>query len=292
MNVTLRQLEVFTAIASHGSVTHAAEAVAMTQAAASMALAELERQLDAQLFDRVGRRLLLNDTGRLLLTQAQEVLDRARDFEALAHGPAFDLHLGASVTIGNHLLPGLLAQIKTQHPAGRVRVSRFNTEQVVEQLLAFRIDLGFIEGPALHQDLRHFAWRRDRLVPFAAPAHPLSGRRLQPSDLADAEWIVREHGSGTREIFERASTACGLAPRIALELEQPEAIRQCVRAGLGIGCLSELELEEAFAAGSLVPLDVPALAMPREMHIVMHRHKHAGKGILAVLDCCGIPMPA
>lgn len=289
MKITLRQLEVFSAVASQGSVTRAAGEVALTQAAASMALADLERQLGVSLFDRIGRQLLLNDTGRLLLARARDVLDRAHDIENIAQGPAFDLHLGASVTIGNHLLPGLIATLRQRSPEGRIRVSRFNTEQVVEHLLAFRIDLGFIEGPDHHPDLCHYPWRQDRLLAFSAPDHPLAGRELSLQDLADSEWIVREPGSGTREVFERACVAAGYTPRIAFELEQPEAIRQCVRAGLGLGCLSELELEEAFHAGSCVPLKLPDLPMPRDLQIVMHRQKYRSRGIVSVLEACGIP---
>jgi len=293
MKITLRQLEVFNAIASHAQVTRAAQALAMTQAAASMALAELEQQLGVGLFDRIGRQLLLNDTGRLLLTRARDVLDRVHDIETLAHGQdsVFDLHLGASVTIGNHLLPGLIASLKHRYPNGKLQISRYNTEQVLAHLQAFTIDLGFIEGPLVEDErFRRFPWQQDRLVIFAAPAHPLAARTLTPADLAGAEWIVREHGSGTREVMERACADCGLRLRIALELEQPEAIRQCVVAGLGIGCLSELELVDALRAGSLVALDTPFLDMRRNLDVVIHRQKFISHGVGAVLRACGITL--
>ena len=111
MKITLRQLEIFTAIVSHGHVTRAAETISMTQSAASTALAELEQQLGTTLFDRIGRQLLLNEAGRQLLPKALDVLDRIREIEATTQSRelAFDLRLGASLTIGNHLLPPLLA---------------------------------------------------------------------------------------------------------------------------------------------------------------------------------------
>ena len=112
MKVTLRQLEVFVAIATHGQVTRAADAVAMTQSAASMALGELEQQLDITLFDRVGRQLLLNEAGRQLLPKAIDVLERVREIESASSGGehSFDLQLAASLTVGNHLMPRLLAE--------------------------------------------------------------------------------------------------------------------------------------------------------------------------------------
>lgn len=130
MKITLRQLEIFAAIANHGHVTRAAEAVAMTQSAASMALAELEQQLGTPLFDRIGRQLRLNETGRQLLPKALDVIDRVRDIETapLNQELAFDLDLGASLTTGNHLLPDLLAELRRRHPQGRARLSLKNTE--------------------------------------------------------------------------------------------------------------------------------------------------------------------
>lgn len=289
MKITLRQLEVFAAVAGHGQVTRAAEAVALTQSAASMALADLERQLAVQLFDRVGRQLLLNEAGRQLLPRALEVLDRVREIEAGAGGgAAFDLHLGASLTIGNHLLPPLVAELQRRHPQGRVQLALHNTERVLADLLAFRVDLGFVEGPVQEPRLRHFPWRPDRLQVFAAPGHPLAGRSAAPAELAGEAWVLRERGSGTREVFDRALAGATLVPRVALELEQPEAIRQCVRAGLGLGCLSRLELQDAFRAGWLAPVDTPALHLERDFQILMHADKHLSPGLRAVLSLCGI----
>lgn len=294
MKITLRQLEIFSAIASHGQVTRAAQAVAMTQAAASMALADLESQLGCLLFDRTGRQLLLNDTGRLLLGRAREVIERVQEIETLAQGqdPVFDLEIGASVTIGNHLLPALIASLRQRYPHSRIHVARLNSEHVLGELRAHRIDLGFIEGPASGEDLLRLPWREDRLMLFAAPGHPLAGRTLKRTDLADCDWITREPGSGTREVMDRACAAAGLAPQIAFELEQPEAIRQCVKAGLGIGCLSALELVDALRAGSLHALDTPFLDMRRSLDIVIHRRKFLSPGLRAVFEACGVAAPS
>ena len=290
MKITLRQLEVFAAIASHGHVTRAAETVAVTQSAASMALAELEQQLGTPLFDRVGRQLHLNESGRQLLPKALEVIDRVRDIEAAPRSQelAFDLHLDASLTTGNHLLPGLLAELQRRHPQGKVRLSLKNTEQVIADLTHFRVDLGFVEGLAQDPRLRRYHWHNDRLCVFAAPTHPLAGKNATHDELRQAAWILREKGSGTREVFDRARANTMLPITAALELEQPEAIRQCVRAGLGLGCLSILELKDAFQAGWLAPVHTPFLNLDREFQILIHRDKHLSPGIRAVLALCGV----
>lgn len=290
MKISLRQLEIFAAIANHGHVTRAASAVAMTQSAASMALAELEQQLDTPLFDRIGRQLRLNESGRQLLPRALDVLDRVREIETVTRQGdlAFDLKLGASLTTGNHLLPGLLAELRKRHPQGQIRLSLKNTEQVVADLTHFRIDLGFVEGPVQDERLvRHF-WHQDRLCVFAAADHPLAGKAATHEDLREATWILRERGSGTREVFDRARSNALLPITAAFELEQPEAIRQCVRAGLGLGCLSILELKDAFQAGWLAPVDTHFLNLERQFQVLIHREKHLSPGIRAILALCGV----
>ena len=290
MKITLRQLEVFAAIANHGHVTRAAESIAMTQSAASTALSELEQQLGTLLFDRIGRQLRLNEPGRQLLPKALDVLDRVREIESASDGGqlAFDLDLGASLTIGNHLLPALLAELGRRHPRGRVRLSLKNTEQVVADLLAYRIDLGFVEGPVQDERLQRHVWHQDRLSVFVASDHPLAGKTATHDDLKEVSWILREKGSGTRDVFDRALASASLPRRIAFELEQPEAIRQCVRNGLGIGCLSTLELRDAFQSGWLAPVTTPFLNLERQFQVVLHRDKHLSPGLRAVLALCGV----
>ncbi|MDO6387856.1 LysR substrate-binding domain-containing protein [Uliginosibacterium sp. 31-12] len=290
MRITLRQLDVFCAIARHGQVTRAAQAVAMTQAAASMALADLERQLGCTLFDRVGRQLVLNASGRLLAGRAREVLDRVAEIEYLAQErePVFDLHVGASVTIGNQLLPGLVAQMRKRWPKAHVQISRLSSRDLIAHLKAHQIDLGFLEGSFSDDAIQRYPWRQDRLCVFAAPDHPLAGRALSAEDFHGVPWVVREQGSGTRDVMTQACEEAGFTALIDLELEQPEAIRQCVKAGLGVGCLSELELADAFQAGSLKRLDTPFLDMPSRLDIVTLRDRYLSAGPRALLELCGI----
>ena len=290
MKITLRQLEIFSAIATHGQVTRAAEAVAMTQSAASMALAELEQQLDTPLFDRGGRQLMLNEAGRQLLPKALDILDRVREIEATTGNSAFsfDLHLAASLTVGNHLMPDLLAELSVRHPGSHLRLSLKNTEHVIEDLLAYRIDMGFVEGLVQDERLQCFFWQPDRLCVFVHAGHPLAGKTATMEDMKNFPWILREKGSGTREVFDRALANASLTARVAFELEQPEAIRQLIRTGLGVGCLSLLELRDAFQAGWLAPVDTPFLNLERKFQVVLHRNKHLSPGIRAILAQCGI----
>ena len=162
MHLSLRQLQIFRAIALTGSTTAAALAVPLSQSAASAALKELERALGARFFDRVGKRLLLNDNGRALLPMALAVLDGAQNLEAAfrsnTQALAIELHLFASTTIGNYILPALLARFREQVPAARLELQIGNTLDVANAVRDFETDLGFIEGPCHAKDIVVVPW--------------------------------------------------------------------------------------------------------------------------------------
>ena len=181
MRITLRQLELFTAICQEQTVTAAAARVGLSQAATSQALGELENLLERKLFDRRGRRLLLNAAGRRLLPPAIEVLDRIRDIESSGARHSVNLALYASLTAGNYMLPAIISRFARTHPDSRFHVSIGNTEQVAESLRRFESDAGWIEGMVEDDALLAFPWREDPLVIVAAPIIPwrADGRRLK-----------------------------------------------------------------------------------------------------------------
>src|SRR6202046_3672749 len=207
MRLSLRQLQIFRAIPLSGSTTAAALSVPLSQSAASAALKELERVLGARFFDRVGKRLLLNDNGRTLLPMALAVLDGAQSLETAflsnARALPVELHIFASTTIGNYILPALLARFKEVVPAARLELQIGNTLDVVTAVSDFETDVGFIEGPCHAKDIIVVPWLEAELVIAVSPAHPLAKaakrRKLRVAELAAAEWLLREVGSGTRE---------------------------------------------------------------------------------------------
>lgn len=290
MRYTLRQLEVFLATARAENITRAAESLAMSQSAASGALKELEQQFDVALFDRAGKRLKLNELGRVLLPRAQGLLEQAGELERVlaSHTEMGELKVGATLTIGNYLAVGIMARYMSEVPGGRVVLEVDNTAHIADAVLHFRLDIGLIEGELQHPDLDVTPWRDDELVVFCSPAHPLAeqGVLATNDELLAATWILREQGSGTRQTFDRAMH--GLLPRmnILLELQHTEAIKRAVEAGLGIGCLSRVTLAEAFRRGSLVPLTVPGRDFRRRFYFVLHRQKYRSRGIERWLELC------
>ena len=277
MKLTLRQLEIFVAVARLQSVSRAADKLALSQSAASAALSELERQFDMQLFDRVGKRIRLNELGSSVLPHAAELIDRARELEGAfqAQDAAGELHVGATLTIGNYLGTLIVSDFMQRHPGSRVTLAVENTAHIIAKVASFELDLGLVEGRCQHPDIEVMHWGDDALDVFAAPDHPLAKkRRLTPTDFARADWIVREPGSGTRETFDLAVAGVLASVNIKLELSHTEAIKRAVESGLGIGCISRLALREAFRRGSLVKLKTPFLKMDRQFLILVHKQKY------------------
>ncbi|MCW8193999.1 LysR family transcriptional regulator [Proteobacteria bacterium 005FR1] len=277
MRYTLRQLEIFLATAHHENLSKAAESLAMSQSAASGALKELEQQFEIQLFDRVGKRLKLNDFGRVLQPRAEELIERARELESTLgrHMEGGPIKVGATLSIGNYLAVPLIARYMDENPGSRITLEVANTAAVSQKVLRYDLDMGLIEGEVNHPDLDIRAWRDDELVVFCSPRHPLAKRgTLVDRDLREARWILREAGSGTRQAFDRAMHDLLPELRIMLELQHTEAIKRAVEGDMGLGCLSRVTLVDAFAQGRLVPLAVPQRNLSRSFYLILHRQKY------------------
>jgi len=290
MRYTLRQLEVFLAVARAESVSQAARELHMSQSAASGSLADLERQFGVQLFDRFGKRLQTSQLGRSLRPRAEALLERARELESTLEKQkdVGQLRIGATLTIGNYLAVPLMARFMREQPGAALTLSVANTEEIARQVENFEIDVGLVEGELERADLQLTPWRDDELVVFCAPDHPLARRRvLDDDDLRAASWIVRERGSGTRQAFDRAMR--GLLPelQIALALQHTEAIKGAVQAGLGIGCISRIALVDAFQHGTLRACRVPHRDFRRQFYFLLHKQKYRGPAIERWLELCG-----
>ncbi|MFO7527736.1 MAG: LysR family transcriptional regulator [Marinobacter sp.] len=290
MKFSFRQLEVFLAAAHFQNITRAADSLAMSQSAASSALKELENQFDIQLFDRVGKRLQLNELGRLYRPKVESVLAQARELEQAfsKHSEVGALKVGATLTIGNYLAVGVMAQYMNTPTRPRVSLEVANTSTIARRVKDFELDIGLIEGEMQSSELEMIPWREDELVVFCSPTHPLTRKgMLTDDDLRQATWIMREQGSGTRQSFERGMH--GLLPdlNVLLELEHTEAIKRAVEADLGIGCLSQVVLVDAFRRGSLVPLEVPQhRRFDRQFYFILHKQKYRSAGIDAWMELC------
>ncbi|MET0382726.1 MAG: LysR family transcriptional regulator [Burkholderiaceae bacterium] len=298
MRITLRQLAIFAAVADAGSTTAAGQRVALSQSATSAALNELENVLDARLFDRVGTRLLLNDTGRALLPQARAVLDGAAGIErefglGAADGAAMaaaPIRVGASTTIGNYLLPAMIASYRRAWQDAHVDVRIAHTTDIAGAVARLEVDLGLIEGPCHEPEVQVQPWREEELVIVCAPDHPLlrgdATRRLGVGALRQVAWLLREPGSGTREAVEHA-----LQPHLhqmleGMHLGGTEAIKQAAAEGLGFTCLSLFAVQDLITLGRLVRVETTLPRLTRRFYLIQHRRKQFSKNLARFIAHC------
>jgi len=288
INITFKQLNVFATVARNTNLTLAAEKLFLSKPAVSISLKELEKQLNRTLFDRLPNSLRLNTNGEKLLILADELLARAQLLESLFDGEALsgELKIGCSKSIGNHVLPELLAGFRQHSGHKEQQVKILNSEDVCRKLANFELDIGLIEADIPRKGQVHLPWWQDRMCLIAATDHPLCQRtRLSYGDLSGQNWILREIGSGSRDIF----TQC-LAPNLnqwnmALELNDSEAIINAVSTGLGLACVSELTAKWALDDNRVkeLPLDV---VITHPLFITYQQHKYKTPVFEAFLKYC------
>ncbi|NDJ57074.1 LysR family transcriptional regulator [Enterobacteriaceae bacterium 4M9] len=286
MHITLRQLEVFAEVLKSGSTTQASQMMALSQSAVSAALADLENQLGVQLFDRVGKRLVVNEHGRLLYPRTVALLEQASEIEQLFREDNGAIRVYASSTIGNYILPEAIARYRRDFPTLPLELSVGNSQDVINAVMDFRVDIGLIEGPCHTPDIVTEPWLEDELVVFAAPGAALLNEPVTLESLANAPWILREQGSGTREIVDYLLLAHLPRLRLAMELGNSEAIKHAVRHGLGVSCLSRRVIEEQLQSGTLVEVPVPLPRLVRTLYRIHHRQKHLSSALLRFLRYC------
>ncbi|BBK38642.1 transcriptional regulator [Allostella sp. ATCC 35155] len=254
------QLRAFHAVAVEGSFTRAAARLGVTQPTLSAQVKTIEDHCGAALFDRLGRRIALTDFGRRLL----DVTQRLADAEAAATELIDDARtlrtgrLRVAADSPYHVAP-LLAAFHRRYPGVQAVLSIGNAETVREDLMHFAADLAILadipDDPRLHA----VPCGRHRVVIVVPREHPWAGGGpIRPQELAGQPMVLREAGSVTRRLFETRLAAAGIAPRIVMEIESREAVREAVAAGIGLGVVSEAEFG-ADARLAMVPVDDPLL---------------------------------
>lgn len=299
---TLRQWEVFCAIAQSGSTVAAAGALGLSQSAVSAALQQLESGMGAPLFARVGKRLALNELGRSLWPEAQNLLERAQVLEQAARtaSPAAPvlLRLAASTTIANHVLPAILADFMQRHAQVRFEVVIGNTREVAQAVGDARVDLGFIEGASHWPTLEVQPWRDDELVLLAGAGDPLVAHAqaapLTVDELRACRWLLREEGSGTREAVEYAVLAHLHEWAVAAVLGSSEAIctvlahgaGQGAGQGAGISCLSRVIAQPWIDRGELAIVASSLPPVRRQLSLLQRRGKQRTPLLQALVQAC------
>lgn len=282
MNITLKQIKVFQAVARHLSFTRASEELHLTQPAVSMQIKQLERVVGLPLFEQIGKRVHLTDAGEEMARYSRAVLGMLEEagqvLEDLRGQEGGRLRISVAST-ANYFAPRLLAAFCQRYPKVQVSLDVTNRERLLKALTDNSTDLVIMGTPPASMELTAESFMDNPLVAIAAPSHPLAGKRKIPLErLQEETFLIRERGSGTRSAIERFFVERGLLLSTTMEMSSSEAIKQGVEAGLGLGLLSLHTLEMELALKRLVVLDVKELPIRRNWYI-MHR---AGKRLSAV----------
>ena len=286
--ITLKQLAVFVSIYQTGSTSRASEALHLSQSAVSSALTELESRLQMPLFERVGRRLNQHPNAHPIYVQAQAILGQSLTLEHYHKHQAGQIHIGASTTIGNYVLPPLLAELYKALPDANVNTYIANTQEVVAEVEQLNIDIALVEGmprPADTKVIEQRAWRTDTLMVFAkrdskwltdmAAYNDVDNcYELSIEQLARLPLLVREAGSGTRQIIDEQLLQHMPDAEVIMAIQQSEAIKHMVSADIGLGCLSQHVIEAELASGKLVQVKVAGIDLSRTWWLVWHKARH------------------
>ena len=286
--ITLRQLAVFVSIYQTGSTSRASEELHLSQSAVSSALTELEARLQMPLFERVGRRLNQHPNAHPIYIQAQAILGQSLTLEYYHKHQAGQIHIGASTTIGNYVLPPLLAKLYELLPDANVDMYIANTQEVVSEVEQLNIDIALVEGMPRPMDMKAIEqreWRKDTLMVFAKRDskwltdlakydNANNCYELSTEQLATLPLLVREAGSGTRQIIDEQLLQYLPNAEIIMAIQQSEAIKRMVSADIGLGCLSQHVIEAELASGKLVQVKVAGIDLSRTWWLVWHKARH------------------
>lgn len=269
---TIRQLEIFEAIARHGSFTRAAEELFLTQPTASMQIKKLTDAIGLPLFEQIGKRIYLTDTGKALQLTCREIFDSLNNFEMLVSDTQ-GLKQGklrlAVVTTAKYFAPRLLGPFCNQYPGIEVSLKVSNRERILERLSENLDDLYILGQPPENLDVVSDTFLDNPLVVLAPSTHPLVGKKKIPiTEIAKEPFIMREPGSGTRMAVERLFNKHNLKLNMRMELGSNEAIKQAIVGGLGVSVLSRHTLALDAAMGQIATLDVEDFPIERQWHAV------------------------
>lgn len=285
--MTLRHLHIFLAVVDAGNMTRASEALFIAQPTVSQAIADLEKHYGVRLFDRLSRRLYLTGPGKVLLGYARHLINLLGEMDQAieAESASGSLRVGATLTIGTCLLPDFLTDFGDLYPQVRVEASIRNTRDIEQLVIRNELDLALVEGSITSQDILVQPFMADHLVLACGCKHPFFNidRPIPLHALDDQSFIVREQGSGTRELFAHTMSLQQIPWKIAWEAINSDAMVQAAVNGLGIAVLSNRLITASLRSGSLRTVRVEGLDLVRAFSLVHHKNKYLTPAMQALI---------
>lgn len=273
MNITLRQIEIFLNVVSVGHLTSVSKDMGLSQSAISMSIKELELTLGKQLFDRISKRLILNEVGRSFYDEIKplykKVIDVQNEFQFSANKGV--IRVGASTTIVDYMMPTIICSYMNEYPDVKISLKEGNTKDIIEMIKDGQIDIGFVEGSVNDSELIKEIVGVDELVVVSSTDKFSTPSSM--SDLCNLKWVLREKGSGTREMFlEYIKDTCSNL-NIFLELGHTESIKNVLKGSDTLACISQIAVEKDIKDGSLFKANIKKFECKRDLYMIHHRDK-------------------
>ena len=287
--MTLRHFRIFIAVCEAGSMTAAAAQLFMTQPPVSQAIAEMESHYGIKLFDRLGRNIYLTPAGTTLRSYASHILSLSGEIESqLADlSKTGSLRIGASMTIGTAMLPYMIKSFLTTHPKAHIEAVVDNSATIIHLLNVAKLDIGLVEGLGHWPDIVSLPFYDDELALICPPDHPWAALpTITVGQLAGKNFVVREEGSGTREVFESAMKATGINYHLVGIFNNSEAIVNAVACGIGLALVSRLAIQDAVALGKVGSTRVAGLDVKRQFNLVYHKNKFLSPQLSDFIQLC------
>ena len=286
--INLQYLRVFLTVAEHEHITRASEELILSQPAVTKTIQHLEQEVGLELIERHGRRIALTHAGHVLHNYARRVFALEREMEealsALRDVDAGEVTVAASTTTGVYLLPPIVARFHVRYPKVTLNITILNSHEIVEETLNWKLDFGLVEGEAsaLPQGLQVEVFAHDELVLVVSPKHRWRGLpTVLPTDLRDGQLLMREQGSGIREVIEHALLLHDVQVRPLLMLPDNEAIKQMVMSGVGAAIVSALAVRRELASSDLVRVPIAGLDLRPELSLVKRTDKQLSRAAQA-----------
>jgi DNA-binding transcriptional LysR family regulator len=286
--MNLYHLRVFLAVAEHEHITRASEELILSQPAVTKIIQHLEQETGLELIERHGRRIVLTQAGKLLHSYARRLFALEREMEeALAtmqDAEVGEITLAANTTTGVYFLPPVVAQFRERYPQVILHITIHNSHEIIEHVMNWVLDFGLVEGdPAtLPPGLETQVFARDELVLVVAPSHHWRGLRIgKPEMLHEQELLLREQGSGIREVIEHALSQHNVQITPLLTLPDNEAIKQMAMSGVGAAILSAFAVRRELASGELVRIPLEGIDLRPQLTLVKRSDKHLSRAAQA-----------
>lgn len=285
----VESLRVFVTVVDKKSFSRAADELFISQPSVSLHIRNLENEFNVKLLNRSPKQVEPTESGRILYEQARQILllyNQAKEnIDELRNVVKGNLKIGASFTIGEYVLPRLMAEYATQYPYVEIEVMIANTEEVIQALRANQLHIGLVEGKVTHTDILSEPFMEDEMILVVPPKHPLARHQeVMAERLHDQVWILREHGSGTRMFSDYLIEEYKLSVKRSFVFSSSQGVKEAVAAGLGIALVSRLIVQRELTSGELIGLRIKGKRITRRFVIIVLPTSASSKALEVFMD--------